>query len=135
MVKHQTTLSPTDDTLPIVFVLDDDDAVRDSIQILLKTEGYESEAFDSVQKFLKGLASAPRSPDCVILDVHLPDGDGRILSTALTAERPELPVILMSGHNSGTFDGDAAAAGAMAFLDKPINHDDLFKALARAIAQ
>ena len=69
----------------------------------------------------------------MILDVHLPDGDGRALGAHLAAERPGLPVILMSGRMSAEAVKNTAA-GIFAFLDKPLSHSDLFEIIARAIA-
>lgn len=119
---------------PTIFVLDDDDAVRDSLAVLLPAMGYHTQAFGSVAEFLAGFHAGELSPDCVILDVHLPDGDGRALSAALVAERPSLPIILMSGRNSGDMEADALNAGAFAFLDKPVSHDDLMDTIRRAVA-
>jgi len=119
----------------MIFILDDDAAVRDSIQVLLETEGYRTKAFESVAKFMEGLAGDGPLPACVILDVHLPDGDGRMVSAHLKAGRLGVPVILISGRNDGTLDVDAATAGALAFLEKPVSHFDLFDAVARAIGR
>lgn len=120
----------------MIYVLDDDSAVLDSMQVLLESVGYRVRTFGGVAHFLKGLESAQATehPSCVILDVHLPDGDGRALREHLAKVAPSLPVILMSGHSSADLAAEARATGAFAFLDKPISHADLFEAIERAIA-
>jgi two-component system response regulator FixJ len=119
---------------PKIYVLDDDAAVRDSMQILLETDSYRVETFETVTEVMEGLLETSCLPACVILDVHLPDGDGRAACARIKTDRPGVPVILMSGQNRGTLGAEAEAAGAFAFLDKPINQDELFAVIARAVA-
>lgn len=120
---------------PEIYVLDDDAAVLDSLQVLLETASYRVKTFDTVAKFLHGLSQASFLPACVILDVHLPDGDGRAVSAKVTSEQPDLPVILMSGRGSSSITEEAAAAGAFAFLDKPLSYDELSSTLSRALTR
>lgn len=120
---------------PVIFVLDDDAAIRDSIQMLLEMENYRVSTFDSVARFMTAFSQASRLPACVLLDVHLPEGDGRAVSAHLTAGWPGLPVILMSGQNNGTLEAEARAAGARQFLEKPVSHLELFEAVAQALGR
>jgi FixJ family two-component response regulator len=126
-------MTPTPDRPNKIFVLDDDAGVRDSMQILLETDNYRVKTFENVAKFMRALEETCCLPACVVLDVHLPDGDGRITCAQIRADWPEVPVILMSGKNVGSLGAEAAAAGAFAFLDKPIDQNELFAAIARAV--
>lgn len=127
-------MNPRSESPLKIFVLDDDAGVRDSMQILLETDNYRVRTFDTVTKLMQGLMETPCLPACVILDVHLPDGDGRAACARIKIDRPGVPVILMSGQNGGTLDAESAAVGAFAFLDKPIGQDELFATVARAVA-
>lgn len=117
-----------------IFILDDDAGIRDSMQVLLETDNYRVRTFETIAEFMESLLESACHPACVILDVHLRDGDGRAACARIRTDRPGIPVILMSGQNTGTLGAEAAAVGAFAFFDKPINHAELFATLARAIA-
>lgn len=134
---NQDSTPSSSSRAPQVFILDDDAAVRDSLELLLGLEGYRTQVFDCVARFLEGYIAAltSRRPDCVILDVNLPDGNGRAVMAEITARSPSLPVILMSGQNDGGLGQKALAEGAFAFLEKPLRHNDLFDALARALTR
>ena len=127
-------MTPTPGRATKIFVLDDDAGVRDSMQILLETDDYRVKTFENVAKFMRALEETCCLPACVVLDVNLPDGDGRSTCARIKTDWPDVPVILMSGQNAGTLGAEAAAAGAFAFLDKPIDQDELFAMIARAVA-
>ena len=118
------------DVTPIVFVVDDDISVRDSLELLIRTAGWQSETFASAQEFL----SRPRAavPCCLVLDVTLPGRDGLELQRQL-ADRTEMPIIFITGHGDVPMSVRAMKAGAVEFLTKPIKDDVLLDAIRGAI--
>ena len=102
---------------PIVFVVDDDVSVRESLELLIESAGWQAQIFASAQEFL---AHPPvqAGPRCLVLDVNLPDFTGLELQRSLALDRNDIPVILISGYESGEVTA-RAKAGAVAFLTKP----------------
>ena len=115
---------------PIVFVVDDDVSVRESLELLIKTAGWQPETFTSAQEFL----SRPRSsvPWCLVLDVRLPGLNGLDLQQQL-AGRPEMPIIFITGHGDVPMTVQAMKAGAVEFLTKPFKDDVLLEAIRGAV--
>jgi FixJ family two-component response regulator len=101
---------------PIVFVVDDDVSVRESLEALIRLEGWEAETFASAEAFL----SHPRVfvPSCLVLDVSLPDLDGLALQKRL-ADRSDMPIIFITGYGDVPMTVQALKAGAVEFLMKP----------------
>jgi FixJ family two-component response regulator len=118
------------DVRSIVFVVDDDVSVRESLDLLIRTAGWYPETFPSAQEFL----SRPRSrvPSCLVLDVSLPGLDGLQLQKELR-ERTEMPIIFITGHGSVPMTVQAMKAGAVEFLTKPFKDDVLLEAIRGAI--
>jgi FixJ family two-component response regulator len=119
---------------PIVFVVDDDVSVRESLELLIESAGWQAQTFESAQEFL----AHPRvqtGPQCLVLDVNLPDFTGLELQQSLAVDRNEMPVILMSGCDSGEVSARAMKAGAVAFLPKPLDVDALLRAIEHAIGR
>jgi|SRR5215468_1553796 len=118
-------------TEPIIFVVDDDQSVRDSLRRLLRSVGLAVQAFPSAQAFL----SSPRadSPGCLVLDVRLPGPSGLDLQRELLiADRP-LPIVFLTGHGDIPTSVKAMKAGAVEFLTKPFREQDLLDAIRQAI--
>ena len=117
---------------PIVFVVDDDVSVRESLELLIESAGWQVQTFESAREFL---AHPPvqTGPQCLVLDVNLRDFTGLDLQQSLAVDRNEIPVILMSGYDSGEARARAMNAGAVAFLPKPLDVDALLRAIERAI--
>ena len=115
---------------PVVFVVDDDASVRKSLELLIESAGWATEAFGSAQDFL----ARPRAcaPCCLVLDVCLPDLSGLDLQ-ALVAGRTEMPVIFITGHGDVPMTVRAMKAGAVEFLTKPVDADALLGAIQVAI--
>jgi FixJ family two-component response regulator len=115
---------------PVVFVVEDDVSVRDSLELLIRSAGWEPKIFASAQEFL----SLPRTlvPSCMILDVYLPDFNGLELQKRV-ADRPELPIIFISGYGDVPLTVQAMKAGAFEFLIKPLIHDALLNAIRDAL--
>ena len=115
----------------IVFVVDDDDAVRESLRLSLKLAGYSVETFESATAFLSGNASSGRG--CLVTDIRMPDMDGLELQEELTSRKSLLPVIVITGHGDIPLAVRAMKAGALDFLEKPFARDILLAAVRRAL--
>lgn len=115
---------------PMIYVVDDDDAVRDSLRTLLTTFGFPVKDFASGQEFF---ARADRSEGkCLILDVNLPGESGLEVLARLRADGSTLPVVMLSGRAEASARRRARELGAAAFLDKPVAFDVL-RATIRAV--
>jgi FixJ family two-component response regulator len=114
----------------IVFVVDDDVSVRESLELLIKSEGWQPELFVSAQEFLS--RPRPTVPCCLILDVNLPELNGLELQKQL-ADRNDMPIVFISGHADVPMSVQAMKAGAIEFLTKPLQHDVLLNVIRDAI--
>lgn len=116
---------------PVVFVVDDDISVRESLELLIRCAGWQPETFESAQDFL----SRPRIPvpSCLVLDVSLPGLNGLDLQERVAAERPEMPIIFITGYGDVPMTVRAMKAGAVEFLTKPFNDEVLLNAVRHAI--
>jgi len=120
-------------TEPIVFVVDDDAAVRDAIKDLLESVGIGVETFSSGREFL---ARKPtEAPSCLVLDVRLPGTSGLDFQRELVAANTEIPIIFITGHGDIPMTVQAMKAGAIDFLTKPFRDQDLLDAIHKAIAR
>jgi FixJ family two-component response regulator len=118
------------DATSIVFVVDDDVSVRESVELLIRTAGWRPETFASAQDFLS--RPRPTVPCCLVLDVTLPGLSGLELQQQI-AERTEMPIIFITGHRDVPMTVQAMKAGAVEFLTKPFTDDVLLDAIAGAI--
>jgi len=118
-------------TTPVVFVVDDDVSVRESLEALIQDAGWQPETFASAEEFL----SRPRvlGPSCLVLDVALPDLNGLDLQQRVAADRPDMPIIFITGHGEVPMTVRAMKAGAIEFLTKPFGDDVLLSAIRQAI--
>src|SRR5712671_4522407 len=128
---HQLESSPMTPATPIVFVVDDDISVRESLQLLIECEGWHPETFASAQEFL----DRPRNlgPSCLVLDVSLPGLNGLDLQKRVAVERPDMPIIFITGYGDVPTTVQAMKAGAVEFLTKPFGDDVLLSAIRNAI--
>ena len=128
---HEVGSSPMSDGTPIVFVVDDDVSVRESLELLIRCEGWQPEIFASAQEFL----ARPRVlvPSCLILDVALPDLSGLDLQKRIAVDRIDMPIIFITGHGDVPMTVEAMKAGAVEFLTKPFSDDALLNAIRQAI--
>jgi FixJ family two-component response regulator len=118
---------------PIVFIVDDDVSVRESLEALIGTEGWRAECFESARDFL---ARPPaETPSCLILDVNLPDLNGLELQAQMAGERLGMPIIFITGYGDIPMTVRAMKAGAAEFLTKPFAEDALVGAVRHAIGQ
>jgi RNA polymerase sigma factor (sigma-70 family) len=116
---------------PIVFVVDDDVSVRESLESLIRFEGWRSEAFQSADEFLA--RPLPECPSCLLLDLTLPGLNGLELQERIAGERSDMPIIFMSGYGDVPKTVRAMKAGAIEFLTKPLNDGVLLSAIRQAI--
>jgi FixJ family two-component response regulator len=116
---------------PIVFVVDNDAAVRESLQLLATLAGWRAEAFATAGSFLD--RPPVPVPSCLVLDVSLPDANGLELQARLAMERPDLPVIFITEREDVSLTVRAMKAGALDFLTKPANHEMLTSAIREAL--
>jgi FixJ family two-component response regulator len=121
---------PMPDVTSIVFVVDDDVSVRESLELLIRTAGWQPETFVSAQEFLA--RKRPMVPCCLVLDVTLPGLSGLELQPQL-AERTDMPIIFITGHGDVPMTVKAMKAGAVEFLTKPFRDDVLLDAIRGAI--
>jgi FixJ family two-component response regulator len=115
-----------------VFVVDDDDAVRNSLRLLLKSAGLPTTAFASAQEFLAGWTT--EQPGCLVLDVRMPGMSGLELQEELNRRGAIIPVIFISGHADVPMAVEAIQHGAFDFLQKPFSDQDLIDRIQRALA-
>src|SRR4030088_2306594 len=118
---------------PIVFVVDDDFSVRESLEVLIRCEGWQPETFASAEEFL----SRPQvlAPSCLVLDVYLPDLNGLDLQKRVAADRRDMPIIFITGYGDIPMSVQAMKAGAVEFLTKPFGDDRLLSAIRSAISR
>jgi FixJ family two-component response regulator len=118
-------------TTPIVFVVDDDVSVRESLELMIRWAGWQPEIFASAREFL----SHPRvlAPSCLVLDVNLPDLNGLDLQKRVAGDRIDMPIIFITDYGDVPMTVQAMKAGAVEFLMKPFSDDVLLNAIRQAI--
>jgi FixJ family two-component response regulator len=116
---------------PVVFVVDDDLSVRESLELLIRCEGWQAETFRSAREFLT--QPRPLVPSCLIVDLSLPDLNGLELQKIIKQERAEMPVIFISGCGDIPTTVRAMKAGAVDFLIKPFGNDVLLRAIREGL--
>jgi FixJ family two-component response regulator len=116
----------------VIYVVDDDDSVRDALLRQLTTAGYNARGYSSAGEFL---LNPPSGPGCVLLDIQLPGPSGIDLQAAMRDRGIDLPVIFLTGHANVSLSVLAMKAGAVDFLEKPAGREKLLEAIARALAQ
>ncbi len=128
---HESRSSLMSRDTPIVFVVDDDISVRESLESLIRFAGWQPQTFASAQEFL----SRPRVfvPSCLVLDVTLPDLNGLDLQKRIAADRVDMPIIFITGHGDVPMTVRAMKAGAVEFLTKPYGDEVLLSAIQQAI--
>jgi FixJ family two-component response regulator len=116
---------------PIVFVVDDDISVRESLELLIRTAGWQPELFESAQEFL----SRPRVfvPNCLVLDITLPGLNGLDLQSRVAVDRADMPIIFITGCGDVPMTVQAMKAGAVEFLTKPFSDTVLLSAIQNAL--
>src|SRR6266498_5738682 len=117
----------------LVFIVDDDTGTRESLRNLIRSAGLSAQTFSSAQEFLA--AERPKGPSCLVLDVQLPGLSGLDLQQELAKAGVKIPIIFITGHGDIPTSVRAIKAGALEFLTKPIDREDLLRAIHQAIAR
>jgi two-component system response regulator FixJ len=115
----------------VIYIIDDDEAVRQSLEFLLKTAGLKAQAFESARAFFEVLPQV--SFGCVITDVRMPEITGIDLLKKVKEVNPDLPVIVITGHGDIALAVEAMKIGAMDFLEKPFDDDQLLASVRTAL--
>ena len=128
---HEVGSSPMSTATPVVFVVDDDVSVRESLELLIQNEGWQPKTFTSAQGFL----DCPRAlvPSCLLLDISLPGLNGLDLQKRVAVERTDMPIIFITGYGDVPKTVQAMKAGAVEFLTKPFNDEVLLTAVRQAL--
>jgi two-component system response regulator FixJ len=120
-------------TEPLIYVVDDDDGVRDSLSILIETAGFHVEAFESATAALTRCRA--HKPACVLTDVRMPGMDGLEFQSKLVESGIDVPVIIMTGHGDVPLAVRAMKVGASDFIEKPFSDEVILASIADAIAK
>ncbi len=125
------SVSSKPNATPIVFVVDDDISVRESLESLIRFVGWQPETFESAEAFLA--RPRPLAPSCLVLDVSLPALNGLELQKLIASHQLEMPIIFITGHGDVPMSVQPMKAGAVEFLTKPFDDDVLLTAIRNAI--
>lgn len=121
------------DSPPTVYVVDDDESVREAVKKLILSVGLRAETFGTTREFIRN--KRPDGPACLVLDVRLPDVSGLEFQRELAAAGIEIPIIFITGHGDIPMSVRAMKAGAVEFLTKPFRGQELLDAVQEAIAR
>jgi len=116
---------------PLIAIVDDDSSLRESTQLLLRSAGYRAEVFASAREFLDSSRLAETA--CLILDVRMPGMDGLELQRSLNSAQRQIPIIFITAHATENGEQRARKAGAVDFLRKPVNDEELLSAIQTAL--
>lgn len=119
------------DEAPVVFVVDDDVSIRESLELLIRSAGWKPETYASAREFID--RARPEVPNCLVLDVNLPDLNGLDLQKLIATERTEMPIIFVTGYGDIPTTVKAMKAGAAEFLPKPLDDKTLLEAIGHAL--
>jgi FixJ family two-component response regulator len=122
---------PMSSAIPIVFIVDDDVSVRESLELLIRDQNWKPATFASAQEFLDH--PRKRVPSCLVLDLSLPGLNGLELQKQLAVENGDMPIIFISGYGDVPKSVQAMKAGALEFLTKPLDDDALVSAIRNAL--
>ena len=130
-LSHEVGSSLMATAKPVVFVVDDDVSVRESLELLIDNEGWQPRTFACAQEFL----DSPRAvvPSCLLLDISLPGLSGLELQKRVAVERTDIPIIFITGYGDVPKTVQAMKAGAVEFLTKPFNAEVLLTAIRQAL--
>jgi len=121
------------DTQQTVYVVEDDEAVRDSLELLLKSDGKPVKGYDNANAFLKDYSE--KMAGCIVLDIRMPGMDGMELQIVLNEKHSILPIIFVTGHGDVPMAVDAMKEGAVDFIQKPYREEALLQKIEAALEQ
>lgn len=133
IIPAPNTADASGDPAPVVHVVDDDEAVRRSVALLLESFGHHTASYDSAETLLAALPTL--APGCAIIDIRMPGMDGLALQQELKQRNCRMPVIVVTGHADVTLAVRAMKAGAIDFIEKPYSENDLIRAVTGALAR
>lgn len=119
------------DEAPLVYIVDDDGAVRDALGMLMKSVGLECETHESAADFLESYDAS--RPSCLVADIRMPGMSGLELQQELQSRRSEIPILFITGHGDVPMAVNAMKSGAMDFIQKPFRDQDLLDRIHRAL--
>lgn len=128
---HGLGAPPLSSVIPIVFIVDDDVSVRESLELLVRNENWKPKTFASAQEFLNHPKTI--APSCLVLDLSLPGLSGLDLQKQLAVERINMPIIFITAYGDVPQSVQAMKAGALEFLTKPLDHNALLSAIRKAL--
>jgi FixJ family two-component response regulator len=128
---HQSMSTLASHAAPVVYVVDDDVSVRESLNVLIQCAGWQPRTFASAHEFL-AYPQVP-APSCLVLDIGLPDLNGLDLQRRIGADRDDMPIIFITGYGDVPTTVQAMKGGAVEFLTKPFNQDVLLNAIGQAV--
>jgi FixJ family two-component response regulator len=128
---HQSMSTLASHAAPVVYVVDDDLSVRESLNVLIRCAGWQPRTFASAHEFLT-YRQVP-APSCLVLDIGLPDLNGLDLQRRIAADRDDMPIIFITGYGDVPTTVQAMKGGAVEFLTKPFNQDVLLNAIRQAV--
>jgi FixJ family two-component response regulator len=128
---HQSMSTLASHAAPVVYVVDDDVSVRESLNVLIRCAGWQARTFASAHEFL-AYPQVP-APSCLVLDIGLPDLNGLDLQRRIGADRDDMPIIFITGYGDVPTTVQAMKGGAVEFLTKPFNQDVLLNAIGQAV--
>ena len=131
ILSRELGTAPMQSAAPIVFVVDDDISVRESLELLIQNEGWQPKTFASAQEFLDYRRAVV--PSCLVLDISLPGLNGLELQKRVAVEGAEIPIIFITGHGDIPKTVQAMKRGAVEFLTKPFNDELLLTAIRQAL--
>jgi len=132
-VARELGMSSMAPSMPVVFVVDDDISVRESLELLIRSEGWCPEIYASASEFLSSPRTRPSVPSCLVLDVSLPGLSGLELQKRVANDRADMPIIFITGYGDIPMTVEAMKAGAVEFLTKPFTDVALLGAIREAI--
>jgi FixJ family two-component response regulator len=130
-LSHEVGALAMSSAIPVVFIVDDDVSIRESLELLVRSENWKPETFASAQEFLDH--PRKRVPSCLVLDLSLPGLNGLELQKQLAVEHIDTPIIFITGYGDVPQSVQAMKAGALEFLTKPLNTDALVSAIRNAL--
>lgn len=120
-------------TVPTVYLVDDDEQVRQSLDLLMRSAGLSTQTYASAEDFLERYRDLPGPPRCLVLDVRMPGLSGLGLQKRLASDGIQIPIILITGYGSVPMAVQAMSAGAVDFLEKPVSEQTLLDRVQEAI--
>lgn len=122
----------SEETKPLIYIVDDDPSIRDMIELMVDSVGYDYRSFEDASSFLGEFEDVH---GCLLLDIRMPGMSGMMLQEKLNEQRAMIPIILITGHGNITMAVEAMQHGAFDFMEKPFREFDLLSKIDKALAQ